>query len=372
MKAKLIYSNSSTTTNDVQYCSGFIAPDPILLIVLRDKQFLVVPKMEYSRALREVKPTVSVYTPEMLCLSAKKRSNIVEQIQAIASLKNIKSFEIGYDFPSGIYAKLLSKGWKINLTKKDNFPERRIKNKDEVKNIAYSQKAAASGVDVAIQMIASSSIGERGGLFDSNGIITSERVRESIQIELLKFGCVGRDIIVACGDHSADPHERGFGPLFAQQPIILDVFPRSEKSGYWGDITRTVCKGAAPSDLKKMYRAVFLAQKIALSHIRAGISGDEVHQRVCDSLKKSGFETGEANGINYGFFHGTGHGVGLDIHETPRIGRSGEILRIGDVVTVEPGLYYPGIGGVRIEDTVCVKADGYRLLARCPKIFELK
>ena len=372
MKAKLIYSNSSTTINDVQYSSGFVAPDPVLLIVLKNKQFLVVPKMEYNRAQREVKPTVSVYTPEMLFLSAKKRSNIVEQIQAIASLKNIKSFEIGSDFPSGIYAKLLSKGWKINLTQKNNFPERRIKNEDEVKNIAYSQRAAASGVNVAMKMISCSSIGTQGKLYDSHGIITSERVRESIQIELLKFGCIGRDVIVACGDQSTDPHERGFGPLFAHNSIILDVFPRSEKNGYWGDITRTVCKGEAPLDLKKMFRAVFVAQKKALSYIRAGISSDEVHQRVCDSLKKSGFETGEANGINYGFFHGTGHGVGLDIHEAPRIGRSGEILRSGDVVTVEPGLYYPGIGGVRIEDTVCVKSDGYKLLARCSKNFEIK
>ena len=150
----------------------------------------------------------------------------------------------------------------------------------------------------------------------------------------------------------------------------MDIFPRNETTGYWGDLTRTVCRGEASSALKKIYNTVLKAQKQALKKVRSDVCGDEIHQHIVATFEAAGFVTGESNGKQVGFIHGTGHGVGLDIHERPRIGRSGEILSEGDVVTVEPWLYYPGVGGVRIEDTVAVEAAGCRMLAACSKKFE--
>ena len=371
LKARLIYSNSLTAVNDVRYGSGFVAPDPVLLVILAKKQILVVSAMEQGRAKRECYPSVEVLTPEELHLPPQKRGNIVDQIQAIAERAGIKTLEVGFDFPAGMYQKLTEKGWNVRLSPQANYPTRRTKNKQEIEYIRRSQRAAVAGMKEAVAMIASADIGSRGTLRDSQGILTSERVREAIQLELLKRGCSGRDIIVAGGDQATDPHERGSGPLIAGEAIILDIFPRHEITGYWGDITRTVCRGNAPPALKKIYTTVLKAQKQALKKVRSDICGDEIHQDIVATFEAAGFVTGESNGKQVGFIHGTGHGVGLDIHERPRIGRSGEVLCEGDVVTVEPGLYYPGVGGVRIEDTVAVEADGSRMLAACSKVFEL-
>ena len=278
---------------------------------------------------------------------------------------------MGLDFPTGIYAKLVEKGWKVELSQKPNCPIRRTKNRRELECLRRSQRAAVAGMKQAVSMIASADIGSRGALRDAHGVLTSERVREAVQIELLKRGCSGRDIIVAGGDQATDPHERGSGALFAGEAIILDIFPRDETTGYWGDLTRTVCRGEAPTVLKKIYNTVLKAQKQALKKVQPNVCGDEIHQHIVSTFEAAGFVTGESDGKHVGFIHGTGHGVGLDIHERPRIGRSGEILGEGDVVTIEPGLYYPGVGGIRIEDTAVVEAVGCRALATCAKKFEL-
>ena len=156
----------------------------------------------------------------------------------------------------------------------------------------------------------------------------------------------------------------------ANQSFLI-FFPRNEKTGYWGDITRTVCRGKAAPKLKKLYAAVKAAQAAALSAVKPGICADEAHTAAKAVFEKRDYETKVENGAHVGFIHGTGHGVGLDIHELPRVGTSGEILEVGNVITIEPGLYYLGLGGVRIEDTIVVTEKGWRYLASCSKKFEL-
>ena len=153
-----------------------------------------------------------------------KRWDIVEQIQAVATRARIKTFEVGFDFPTGIYAKLVEKGWKVELSQKPNCPIRRTKNRRELECLRRSQRAAVAGMKQAVSMIASADIGSRGALRDAHGVLTSERVREAVQIELLKRGCSGRDIIVAGGDQATDPHERGSGALFAGEGDYLGYF----------------------------------------------------------------------------------------------------------------------------------------------------
>ena len=169
----------------------------------------------------------------------------------------------------------------------------------------------------------------------------------------------------------ADPHEPGHGVLRAHEPIILDVFPRSQKTGYFGDLSRTVVRGRASDRLKAAYATVQAGQRIAYRDIRHGVSGRAIHQKILDLFAARGFPTGKIDGRMQGFFHGTGHGLGLDIHEPPRISPAEATLRTGHVVTVEPGLYYLGLGGVRLEDVVVVTATGNRKLTRAPQFLEI-
>ena len=174
------------------------------------------------------------------------------------------------------------------------------------------------------------------------------------------------------GEQACDPHNEGSGPLPAGRGIIFDVFPRSATSRYFADMSRTVVRGAPTSDLKRLYQTVKDAQEEAIEKVKDGAEGMKIHQGICARFEKAGYMTGVVNGRMQGYFHGTGHGVGLDIHEAPRISRTGSLLQEGHVVTVEPGLYYPGLGAVRIEDMVLVTKDGCRNLTDFPKLFELQ
>ena len=169
-----------------------------------------------------------------------------------------------------------------------------------------------------------------------------------------------------------DPHESGYGPLRANEPIILDVFPRSQKTGYFGDITRTVVKGRASEAVRKLYDTVHRGQNAAFQLMRAGMQTSRIHQAVQKLFTSAGYKTGKVDGRMQGFFHGTGHGLGLEIHEAPRVGATSTgALKAGQVVTVEPGLYYPEIGGVRLEDVAHITPKNPRNLTQFEKVLEV-
>jgi len=171
--------------------------------------------------------------------------------------------------------------------------------------------------------------------------------------------------IAAGGDQACDPHNRGSGPLRANELIVVDVFPRVAATGYYGDMTRTFLRGRASDAQRALVAAVRAAQLVARRAIRAGVIGRTIHQKVVDVFHQRGFETKHGKNGSVGFFHGTGHGLGLAVHELPRIsGNVNTTLRHRSVVTVEPGLYYPGIGGCRIEDVVQVTSAQPKLLSR--------
>jgi Xaa-Pro aminopeptidase len=173
---------------------------------------------------------------------------------------------------------------------------------------------------------------------------------------------------VACGEQACDPHERGHGPLKAHSLIILDLFPRA-RSGYYGDLTRTVVRGQATEAQSRLWEVCLLGQRLALGSLRAGVDGGAIHREVTEFFRDNGYPTERVEGRWTGFFHGTGHGLGLDLHEAPRFG-AGK-LKAGQVFTIEPGLYIPGVGGVRHEDVVLITKTGHKMLSRCPKPLEL-
>jgi Xaa-Pro aminopeptidase len=205
-----------------------------------------------------------------------------------------------------------------------------------------------------------------------NAPLTSEKLRAIIDTAILQAGGLASHTIVAGGRQGCAPHEPGHGVLRANEPIILDVFPRSQKTGYFGDITRTVVKGRAREALRQLYYTVERGQELAFEHFQNKARGREVHQKVQEFFEKEGYKTGKMNGRMQGFFHGTGHGLGLEIHEAPRVGpNSTEALQVGHVVTVEPGLYYPELGGVRLEDVAFITGNGPRNLTKFEKVLEV-
>jgi Xaa-Pro aminopeptidase len=269
------------------------------------------------------------------------------------------------------YAEGLRKlGYQLSIREDPFFPARLVKRPDELRAIEECQEHAEAAMAFVAGILAGSEI--RGGwLYHESRLLTSEGLRSEIQKFLLERNCQAFNTIVAGGDQGADPHTRGRGPLPANQTIIVDIFPRSERTRYWGDMTRTFVRGKASAEVHRLYNDVLEAQKIAFSLLRAGTDASEVHGRVAGYLKDQGNPNGETRGRKTGFIHGTGHGIGLEIHEMPRIGRIKCPLVAGNVVTVEPGLYYPGIGSVRLEDVVVITENGCRNLNSFPKELEL-
>lgn len=371
LTGQILLAGSSPSDTNIHYLSGFTAPDSFLFMRTEKASYLVVSGMEKGRAQKQSTPGTQVFTPADLGLKGKKAWDRVEQIQTLMKRADLRRIQVPADFPAGLFQTLEKKGVNISIERKDLCPERKIKTAAEISKLRKSQQAAVAAMKAGIALIGSAKIDRQNRLLIGKEILTSENVRQLIHKTLIDFDCAGVETIVAGGDQGTDPHERGSGPLYAGQAIIIDIFPRSEKTGYWGDITRTVCRGAANPELKKLYNAVKSAQTSALRAVKPGVCADEIHTLCKQIFEERGFKTMEVDGTHVGFIHGTGHGVGLDIHEFPRVGVSGEILEAGNVITIEPGLYYPGLGGVRIEDTVVVTEKGYRFLASCPKKFEL-
>jgi Xaa-Pro aminopeptidase len=252
------------------------------------------------------------------------------------------------------------------------FPKREIKSADEVRKISAALMMAEVGMAEGMQVLRLSKIDKRRQLIYRGTPLTSERLRSVIDCAVLQACGLAANTIVAGGRQACDPHERGHGRLRANVPIIIDIFPRSQKTGYFGDITRTVVRGRASEAAKKLYDTVLHGQKIAFQKVSARTLTGEIHQCVQQFFVQRGYKTGRNNGRMEGFFHGTGHGLGLEIHEAPRMGATSTgKLKAGQVVTVEPGLYYPEIGGVRLEDVALVTANGAKNLTRFEKVLEI-
>jgi Xaa-Pro aminopeptidase len=275
-------------------------------------------------------------------------------------------------FPFGLARELAASGISLTPAPEPFWPRREIKRPDEVVAITAALRAAEAGIQAAIEALRRCRIGPDGLLRARGRRFTADDLRSVINSAVMVSGAVPSHTICAPGDQAVDPHEAGHGPLRAHTPIVIDVFPRSEQTGYFGDITRTVVRGRASERLREMYAAVEAGVRLGIRKVRHGIQGQAVHQAIADLLLGRGFTTGVMDGRLQGFFHGTGHGVGLDIHERPSISlRRPYRLRAGHVVTVEPGLYYLGLGGVRIEDLVVVTRTGCRNLTRLPKQLEI-
>jgi Xaa-Pro aminopeptidase len=252
--------------------------------------------------------------------------------------------------------------------------DRRMKDPQELDWLREAQRITEEVMARTCEKIARAAVRADGVLLDEGQPLTSERVRAFIDHWLLDRGYTNPPSIVAGGPEGADCHNLGSGELRTGQPVIVDIFPRNRQTLYNGDCTRTVVHGAIPPELARMHAAVCRAKHAAQAATRAGATGESVHLATLGAIQAAGYAVGlpaaDAPDSYCAIVHGTGHGVGLDVHEPPLLDRKGPALLVGDVVTIEPGLYRKDLGGVRVEDMVVVTAEGCENLNRLPEGLE--
>jgi len=368
-----LFIAASELDSNLYYATRFIAPDPFIYLEVKGERILVMSDLEMDRAKSQasVDRVLSYSELEKKAKSnGTKEPSTVDIVHVILREAKIRQLLVPANFPFIHATRLQELGYSMK-PKRDPFYERRVvKTAEEVRCIETAQRATEEAVAAAHAALKQATI--RGGeLWLDGAVLTSERIKKLINVKLMERDCVAQHTIVAGGEQACDPHHEGTGPLPANRSIIFDVFPRSADSRYFADMSRTVIRGEASPELKRLYQTVKDAQEEAITKVKDGADGMKIHQGICDRFEKAGYKTGLVDGRMQGYFHGTGHGVGLDIHEAPRISRTGSLLQEGHVVTVEPGLYYPGLGAVRIEDMVLVTSDGCRNLTDFPKVFEL-
>ncbi|OQW65577.1 MAG: Xaa-Pro aminopeptidase [Nitrospira sp. ST-bin4] len=369
-----LFIAASEQDSNLYYATRFIAPDSFIYMEIKGERLLVMSDLEMDRA-RAQASVDRVLSYSELEQKAKaqgiKDPTTVDIVHVVLKEFKIRRLLVPANFPFIHATRLQELGYSLK-PKRDPFYEQRVvKTADEIRHIETAQRATEDAVAAAFETVRRATI-ERGWLHLDGEVLTSERIKKLINVKLMERDCVAQHTIVAGGEQACDPHNEGSGPLPAGRSIIFDVFPRSATSRYFADMSRTIVRGAPTPDLKRLYQTVKDAQEEAIEKVKDGADGMKIHQGICARFDKAGYKTGLVNGRMQGYFHGTGHGVGLDIHEAPRISRTGSLLQEGHVVTVEPGLYYPGLGAVRIEDMVLVTKDGCRNLTDFPKSFELQ
>jgi Xaa-Pro aminopeptidase len=368
----LLYAASELDA-DILYPTGFFAPDPFLFLRHRGRRILVASDLEIDRARKQA-DVDRVLSWSRVARRLEKQGE--RPVAAAVIARVLRDLRVGRvlvprSFPLGLAMELDERGLRLELGSEPFWPEREIKRPAEVRAIEAALRAAESGLGAGIAALEACRIGRDGFLRRDGRRFTAEDLRAAVNTRIMAEGCVPSHTICAPGDQAVDPHEEGHGPIRADSPVVMDIFPRSERTGYFGDLTRTVVRGRASERLKEVYALVHEGVRLGHSRLHDGADGRSIHQEIQRLFSSRGYRTGVRNGRMQGFFHGTGHGLGLQIHEPPSISTRECTLRSGHVVTVEPGLYYLGLGGVRIEDVALVTRRGSRNLTRVPKLLEI-
>jgi Xaa-Pro aminopeptidase len=372
-QAILLVSASEGDSN-MLYAAGFFVPDPFIFFQHKKKSYVVMSDLEIDRAKKQAHAdrvlSLSLYQKKLRKMGIAIPATI-DILDLLFRERGIRSLIVPANFSALLADQLRAKGFTIQIKRDPFFAERETKDADEVRHITESLRVATLGLEAGIRALKRTKIGRDRYLYLNGARLTSETLKTVVNTTIMAQGWLPSHTIISSGNQCVDPHHEGTGPIRAHTSIIFDIFPRSQKNGYFGDLSRTVVRGRAADKLKEIYATVQAGQQLGFDMIRDGVNGREVHQRILDLFKTRGFPTGKINGRMQGFFHGTGHGLGLDIHEPPRIAPVEATLRTGHVVTVEPGLYYLGIGGVRLEDVVLVTEKGNRNLTNCPQFLEI-
>ncbi|HIE31036.1 MAG TPA: aminopeptidase P family protein [Methanosarcinales archaeon] len=365
-KHPFLIIDDSVHNQDLYYITRFLSYDRFLYLNSKSQEILLISQMEVGRARKEsriddIRSTADYGITE----KTKRYGRETGYNMVIAELlhdEELTSIEVPRSFPVFLADDLRMRGIMVVPVRSHVAELRMVKTEREIRHIKKAQECCEAAMRRAIDMIQRARI--RGGALSGQGqVLTSERIRAVIEHTLIDCGCESHSTIVAGGTDGAEPHNTGTGILRADESIVIDIFPRLHKERYCADMTRTVARGNPPLALIEMYDAVLDAQSAAIQAVHAGISGEDVHNVVCDLFEDRGYRKL--------FPHSTGHGVGLDVHEAPSVATGGEVLKAGNVITIEPGLYDPAIGGIRLEDLVVVTESGHENLTAMEKKFLL-
>jgi Xaa-Pro aminopeptidase len=366
---------------DVYHLTRFLAPDPIIALEDGDEIIVVANALEEGRVRKQSRATsvfnIDAFGAKELGAKGVGREELDANVIArFLESRKTKRIAVAPYFPIGMAERLRGLGIEI-VVANDLTDRRRRKRDDEIAALEVTQRACEEGWAKGVDAIKRATVRKDKTLELDGEVFTAERLRAIVEGRMLELGCMSEGAICAPGPQAADPHMIGTGPLHAGEPIVMDIFPQHKESRYWADMTRTVSKGEPAPEILKMYDLVMRAQDAGIKALKPGVTGRSIHEMVEDMIFAAGYDTlrpGQQHGkpangaLPKGFIHGLGHGVGLEIHEAPSVGRGGsKPLDIGDVVTVEPGVYDPEIGGVRLEDMLVITETGSRNLTRAPR-----
>lgn len=364
---------------DVYHVTRFLAPDPIIALEQDGDVVIVANSLEEGRARKQSRArevfNIDHFGARDLSANGITRDELdAEIIKRLLESRGLRRVAVAPYFPLGMAERLRAKG--IELVVATALSERRrAKRPDEIDALEATQRATEDAWARGVDALKRATVRADGTLELDGETFTAERLRAIVESRLLELGCVSEGAIIAPGKQAADPHMIGSGPLHAGEAIVMDIFPQHKTTRYYADMTRTVSKGEPPAEITKLYEITKRAQDAGIKALRPGVTGREVHELVEDIIWEAGYDTlrpgqqrSSDDGPPRGFIHGTGHGVGLEIHELPNVARSGtKPLAPGDVVTVEPGIYLPELGGVRLEDMLLITETGSRNLTRAPR-----
>lgn len=363
--AYVIY-NTPQQDKNLLYWGHFDAPDPFFALTVGGKKLAFVSELEYGRCKAS-----SMFDEVFLRSDAQKRSALAYPqgtpwsafFRYLQQQYAIDRFVVPNDFPATVYAQCYQTV-PLGFDAAAFETMRAIKTASEIDEIRKACKVTADILGYAKSILHHSTVHNHQLEYDGS-MLTSERLRTLMEQYGFNHGACAEDTIVAGGEQAVHPHHRGEGPLYEGQLIVLDCFPYLKQSGYYGDMTRTVVKGYAKSEQMRMYQCVRDCQQALIERIHPGVLTSDLMQFALDFFERAGFGLKQTAMGCEGFIHSVGHGLGLGLHEYPSVGAQAIALEAGMVITVEPGLYFHTIGGVRIEDDVVVTPTGCERLSDC-------
>jgi len=371
--AVLIYADSFRSA-DMRHAVPLGVPDPFLYAETNGSRHVFASSMEATRlrelGLFDVHPLEELGFDELAASGIDRRELDAQlALRAVDSL-GLKHATVPDNFPVRLADRLRAGGVELEVDQEVFDDRRRAKTEAQVAGMRRAQRAAEAAMDACRELLRRAEIHGDKLLLDGKQL-TVERIKADMNVAFAAHDAAADDFIVAPGAQGAVGHDMGSGPIPPHTPLVVDIFPRDNASAVYTDMTRTFVVGDVPEDVREWHRLVKHALDAALADIRAGVEGRSVFDHTCEIFEEAGEATqrtkkpGET--LADGFFHGLGHGVGLEVHEAPSMGRlANKKLVAGDVVTVEPGLYRAGYGGVRLEDIVLVTEDGAENLTDYP------
>ena len=359
----LVLIPSGEADADFTYASGFPVETGLYIRFAEGDDVLIASPLEIDRARSQSKAARELGFVEAGYVDHGEYASWPRLAARMLREKGIAEARVSPRLQAAYLEELRSAGVEVEIDRDLFRAERRHKSSAEAGFIQAAQRAAEAAVTEVVRQLARAEVKD-GVLWLEDQPLTSERLYARAQLRLGELGFSCPDMIVAGSPECAMPHFRGEGPIRAGAPVIIDIFPSGRGSHYYGDLTRTVVVGEVPDEIRRVHTAVLQALDAGIESIRAGVAGRDVHHAVCQVLVDRGYGSttkgyeGPEGGPKMN--HSTGHGVGLDVHEEPSLrGPNEDPLLEGDVVTVEPGLYLLGLGGVRIEDTGMVTSNGF-------------